>query len=186
MLWPPRDGWRRPPAWLEELAAIEGAEARDFALAYVRPEHAAIKVVWKDVARGLAAAVLPDRVDIGGCEFPLVPNQTLYGLEAVTLDEAFALAAILNSTVFGALVIPFAERAKDDHFRYFGRTIGRVPLPGVGRKTEEFRRLVRLSRRGHGGGDVQADVDDLVGRLYGVSRAEHERLRRLLDARLGR
>lgn len=186
MLWPPRDGWRRPPGWLEELAKAEGVEARAFVLAYVRPEHAGMKVVWKDVARGLAAAVLPDRIDIDGFEFTLVPNQTLYGIEAVSRDEAYALAAILNSTLFGSLVVPFAERAKDDHFRYFGRTIGRVPLPQVGRRTAEFRRLVRLSRCAHGGGNVQPELDELVAQLYGISSAEHERLRRLLDARLGR
>src|ERR1700759_2059417 len=98
-------------------------------LEYVRPEHVGIKVAWKDVSRGLCAVVLPDTVDVEGHAVTLVPNQTLYALDAATLDEAYALAAILNSTIVNALALRVAERAKDRHYRYFARTIARLPLP---------------------------------------------------------
>ena len=62
---------------------------------------------------------------------PLVPNQTLYALEAASHDEANAIAEILNSTIVNALAIITAERAKDYHYRYFGRTIARIPLPAT-------------------------------------------------------
>ena len=182
MLWPPRGGWKKPPRWLQKLAAARGLEPRDFRLSYVRPEHVGIKVAWKDLSRGVAAAVLPDVVNIHEQALPLVPNQTLYSLDTVTLDEAYALAAILNSTIAGSLLVSVAERAKDAHYRYFGRTVAALPLPDL---QPEWERLVRLSRRAHRGGDVTAELDAVVAGLYGVSADELEILRGFLERRLG-
>ena len=118
-------------------------------------------MVWKDVARGLCAAVLRENEVVAGHRVPLVPNQTLYALEATSLAEARAIAAILNSTIVNALAVITAERAKDFHYRYFGRTIGRIPLP-----------LDALTR----------DLRD----AYGVSQVEEQRLASFLARRLGK
>jgi hypothetical protein len=182
MLWPPAEGWRVAPQWLKKLAARRGMETEDFRLSFVRPEHVGIKVAWKDLSRGVAAAVLPDVVHVGEQAFPLVPNQTLYAIDAVSLDEAYVIAAVLNSTIAGALLVCVAERAKDAHFRYFGRTVAAMPFPDT---REEWDRLVRLSRRAHRGVDVSADIDDVVARLYDLAPAELAILRSLLDRRLG-
>lgn len=182
MLWPPRDGWKKAPRWLEKLGASRGVDPRELRLSFVRPEHVGIKVAWKDLSRGMAAAVLPDVVHVGEQAYPLVPNQTLYSLDAATLDEAYALAAILNSTIAGALLVSVAERAKDAHYRFFGRTVASLPLPGFG---AELERLVRLSRRAHRGLDVQEELDAAVARLYGVSAGELAVLRAFLERRLG-
>ncbi|HEX9502283.1 MAG TPA: N-6 DNA methylase, partial [Thermoanaerobaculia bacterium] len=58
MLWPPRGGWNRIPRWLERLAKARGIDPDDLQLAYLRPEHVGIKVVWKDLSRRMCAAVL--------------------------------------------------------------------------------------------------------------------------------
>lgn len=181
MLWPPREGWRKPPRWLEKLAAFRGMDPGDFRLSFVRPEHVGIKVAWKDLARGVSAAVLPDVVQMDGRTFPLVPNQTLYALDAVSLAEAHVLAAILNSTIAGALLVCVAERAKDAHFRYFGRTIAAMPYANP---LPEWDTLVRLSRRAHGGAGVALELDDVVARLYGLSKGEVATLRSFLERRL--
>jgi hypothetical protein len=181
MLWPPRQGWRKLPRWLEKLAAAREMEPRDFRLSFVRPEHVGIKVAWKDLSRGVAAAVLPDVVHIGEQPFPLIPNQTLYAIDAVSLDEAYVLAAILNSTIAGALLICVAERAKDAHYRYFGRTVAAMPYPDP---RPEWERLVRLSRRAHRGAAVAAEIDAVVARLYDVSAGELAILRSFLDRRV--
>lgn len=181
MLWPPRAGWRKAPRWLEQLAKLRGLEPGDFRLSFVRPEHVGIKVAWKDLSRGVAAAVLPDVVHIDGQPFPLVPNQTLYSIDAVSMDEAYAIAAILNSTIAGALLLCVAERAKDAHYRYFGRTVGALPFPDP---APELDRLVRLSRRAHRGADVEEDIDRLVAKLYAVSSDELDVLREFLALRL--
>jgi hypothetical protein len=126
--------------------------------------------------------VLPDVVNVNDQAFPLIPNQTLYSLDAVTLDEAYVLAAILNSTIAGALLVSVAERAKDAHYRYFGRTVAALPLPDL---QPEWERLVRLSRRAHRGVEVGEEIDAVVARLYGVTEEELAVLRTLLERRLG-
>ena len=186
MLWPPRGGWRKPPAWLVTLAEKRGLEPGDFRLSFVRPEHVGIKVAWKDLSRGVAAAVLPDVVHVNEMAFPLVPNQTLYAIDAVSLDEAYVVAAILNSMIAGALLVGVAERAKDAHYRYFGRTMAALPWPDM---RGEWDRLVRLSRRAHRP-DAQREplareIDEIVARLYGVSANELASLQTFLERRLG-
>jgi N-6 DNA Methylase/Eco57I restriction-modification methylase len=182
MLWPPRDGWRNPPKWLEKLAAAREMQPADFRLRFVRPEHVGIKVAWKDLSRGLAAAVLPDVVHVGEQPVPLIPNQTLYAIDAVSLDEGYLISAILNSTIAGALLASVAERAKDAHFRYFGRTVAALPWPDP---QSEAEKLVRLARRAHRGVDVADELDAVVARLYGVTSGELTTLREYLDRRLG-
>jgi hypothetical protein len=186
MLWPPAGGWRKPPRWVERLAEARGVEARTLQLSYVRPEHAGIKVVWKDLSRGLCAAVLENAIRLGDRNIPLVPNQTLYALDASSIDEAHVLAALLNSTIVNVLAIAIAERAKDFYFRYFARTVARLPLPAVAPSSEAWVRLLRAARRARrtpeGFGD---EIDATVASLFGVSSTEHARLASFLRKRLG-
>jgi hypothetical protein len=182
MLWPPRNGWRKPPRWVEALAANRGLQPSDFRLSFVRAEHVGIKVAWKDLSRGVAAAVLPDVVHVNEMPFPLVPNQTLYAIDAVSLDEAYVMAAILNSTIAGALLVGVAERAKDAHYRYFGRTMAALPWPDT---RDEWAGLVRLSRRAHRREEVMSEIDAVVARLYGVTASELATLQAFLDRRIG-
>ncbi|HWS71849.1 MAG TPA: hypothetical protein VN605_07020, partial [Thermoanaerobaculia bacterium] len=153
---------------------------------YVRPEHVGIKVAWKDLARGLTAAVLPDVCNVDGHAVPLIPNQTLYSIDAASFDEAYALAALLNSTIADALLVSVAERAKDAYFRYFGRTVARLPLPEVERGGAAWERLVRLARRAQHGIDVMRELDAIVARQYGVTDSELATLRTFVARRLGR
>jgi hypothetical protein len=176
-------GWKKPPRWVERLAERRNVDPRELRLSFVRAEHVGIKVAWKDLSRGLAAAVLPDVVHIHEMAFPLIPNQTLYALDAVSLDEAYAIAAILNSTIADALIVSVAERAKDAHYRYFGRTIAALPWPDV---DADAAKLVRLSRRAHRGSDVSEAIDEAVAGLYGVTMGELETLRDFLARRLAR
>ena len=180
MLWPPTGGWQDAPRWARKLAATRGVTLDELRLSYVKAEHIGIKVAWKDLSRGIAAAVLPDSVTVNGHAFPLVPNQTLYSVDAVSLDEAYGLAALLNSTVVDALLLCIAERAKDAHYRYFARTVARVAFP----RCEMPSRLVRLSRRA-GLECVQAEVDLAVAALYGVDERELAILRAFVERRLG-
>jgi hypothetical protein len=186
MLWPPAGGWRRPPRWVERFAEARGVEVETLRLAYVRPEHVGIKVVWKDLSRGLCAAVLEDSVRLGDRAIPLVPNQTLYALDAVSIEEAYVLAALLNSTIVNVLAIAVAERAKDFYFRYFGRTVARLPLPAVAPSSGSWARLLRAARRARRTPETAGDdIDATVAALYGVSAGEHARLASFLRKRLG-
>ena len=179
MLWPPVGGWSSPPEWLRAFANRRGIDPRALRLSFVRPEHVGIKVAWKDLSRGMAATVLPDEVAIGSRSVPLVPNQTLYALDAVSLDEAYVLTAMLNSVVVDALLLAVGDRAKDAHFRYFGRTVAKVPFV---RGHEAA--LLRLGRRAHRGSDVQEEIDATVGGLYGLDAGEVATLKAFVAWRL--
>jgi hypothetical protein len=186
MLWPPGAGWRKPPRWVERFAEARGVDIETLRLKYVRPEHVGIKVVWKDLSRGFCAAVLEDSIRLGERNIPLVPNQTLYSLDAATIDEAHVLAALLNSTIVNVLTIAIAERAKDFYFRYFGRTVARVPLPKVAPASDAWTRLLRAARRARRTPSRDnTEIDLAVAALYGVSPAEHARLASFLRTRLG-
>lgn len=185
MLWPPRSGWRDTPPWLLRVAAARGIAPDALRLSFVRPEHVGIKVAWKDVSRGMSAVVLPESVSMGGGSVPLVPNQTLYCVDAVSTDEAYAIAALLNSTVADALLLVAAERAKDNHYRYFGRTVSRMPLPAVRPGAGSWDVLVRLSRAAHRKGRAPDELDPLVASLFDVTTTELSILRAFVEKRLG-
>lgn len=172
MLWPPAAGWKDAPEWMRHLR-----------LAFVRPEHVGVKVAWKDVSRGMAAAVLPDIVHIDGHAVPLVPNQTLYSIDSVSLDEAYVTASILNSTVADAFFLATAERAKDDHYRYFGRTVARLPMPRVTPDRPAWDKLVRLSRAAHRSGRTPEELNAIVAELYGID--DLQPLAEFVERRLG-
>jgi methylase of polypeptide subunit release factors len=183
MLLPPARRGARVPAWTERLVSALGISAEEFRLAYVQPEHFGVKVVWKDVSRGLQAVVLPPSTTVDGREFPVVPNQTLYLVDAVALTEAFALAGLLNSTIFNALVVAVADRAKDWHYRYFGSTISQIPVPAL--SESDMRQLATLSRRAHRGHQVQRELDALVRKVYRLAGQEVRVLESFLAQRLG-
>jgi hypothetical protein len=189
MLWPPPRGWcgrARPRArWLEKFAEARGVEVDALRLSYVRPEHLGIKVIWKDLSRGICAAVLHDTRTTHGRPLPLVPNQTLYALDAASVDEAHVLAAALNSTIVNALTVAVAERAKDSYFRYFARTIARVPLPKLEASHPAWEQLLRCARRAAHDPDAIVEIDRVMADLYGVSAEEHARLAEYLRRRLG-
>lgn len=184
MLWPPRRGWDPAPRWLRDLGRLRGFSVDNLRLSYVRAEHLGVKVVWKDVARQLQAVVLPAAASVGGVELPLVPNQTAYMLDCSSLDDAFCVAALLNSTVIDALVLESAERAKDGHFRYYGSKLSAVPFPAVVPGSESFVELVRLSRRAHAGDDLQKAVNEVVAAIYRLGRGELAMLEEFVERRL--
>lgn len=175
MLWPPLGGFRTTPRWLKKLG-----KTKEWRLSYIRPEHRGIKVAWKDVSRGMLAAVLPDTVTIDSRALPLIPNQTLYFLNASSLDEAHLLAALLNSTIADALLLGIAERAKDGHYRYFGRTVARMPWPVI-ESAALHRSLVALARKREAG----EALDVLAADAYGIKLTELKVLQRFVAERLG-
>lgn len=175
MLWPL--SWRGTlPDWLEAHAQACGVEVAELRLAYSRPEHEGLQVIWKDVSRGMQATVLTQDGSV-----LLVPNQTLYTLPARTMEEAHVIAAVLNTTIPGALLVSRAARVKDAHYRYFGRTVGALPWPDTQEVAQE---LVALSLRAHAGGDMGDVLDAAVARAYGLSEEENGVLREFLAERL--
>lgn len=185
MLWP--QAAKRPgdDVWLAAVAERLGVERSSLQLDYVKEGHTGLKVAWKDLSRGLEAVVLPATTQVDGRTFTLVPNQTVYSLDCSRGEEAFALSAILNSTVVDALCLDVAERAKDDHFRFLATTVAATPMPVVAPRSAEERSLARMAARSHAGERLDREIDAAVASLYGINAAELALLERFATSRRG-
>jgi transposase len=103
-----RDARQRQPWWT--LFRTEAA----------RPDTP--RLVWADFGRTLRTQVL----DAGD---PTVPLNTCYVLRAPTLDDAYALDALLSSPVASAWLDAIAEPARGGWRRFLGWTVSALPTP---------------------------------------------------------
>jgi hypothetical protein len=80
------------------------------------------RVVWADIGRAPKATVIQ-------ANDPTVPLNTCYLLRCPTLDDACAIAALVNSDVISAWLDVLAEPARGGYKRYMGWTMALLPLP---------------------------------------------------------
>ena len=80
------------------------------------------RVVWGDFGRAPRAAVIP-------AGDPTVPLNSCYALAVDDPDDAFALAALLNSVVAAAWLGAIAEPARGGWHRYLAWTVSLLPVP---------------------------------------------------------
>jgi hypothetical protein len=101
----------------------------------------------------------------------LVPLNTCYATSCDTLDDACALAALLNSALVSAWLAVVAEPARGGYRRYLGWTMSLLPLPKDWERARE--RLAPLGARAMSG-DVPCDDELLAGALaaYRLTRAQ--------------
>ncbi len=173
----------RSSAWLPALVASRRGRPVG-ALAYERREHRGWKVIWKDVSRGIMAAPLAPSRSLNGVAVAVVPNQTVYCAAVRNEEEAWFAAALLNSTAAGAAALAVADRAKDFHYRYFGRTIARVPVPDIAPAAR--RRIASLAKSAASDRAAEAELDRVLSVAYGLSADDAEGLGRFVRERLGR
>ena len=80
------------------------------------------RVVWSDIGKSPRALVLlPGDTT--------VPINSCYVARTPSLDDAYALAALLNSPVVAAWLAIIAEPARGGYHRYLGWTLARLPIP---------------------------------------------------------
>ncbi len=82
------------------------------------------RVVWGDIGRTPRAVVLEpdDRT---------VPLNTCYVVRTTSVEDAYALAALLNSPVAAAWLSVLAEPARGGYRRFLGWTCARFPVPAA-------------------------------------------------------
>jgi len=121
---PPRaERWFR--VWRRRLVARADARSGTRWWTLFRTEAAACdvaRVVWADFGRAPRAAVLT-------AGDPAVPLNTCYVARCADLDDAYALAAVLNSPLAAAWLGAIAEPARGRFRRYLGWTMALLPLP---------------------------------------------------------
>jgi hypothetical protein len=92
------------------------------------------------------------------------------------------LAAWLNSTWLKAAARAGAVPASGGYARFNADLVARLPLPGPVLLDGA---LIRLSRAGRAGVEVQADIDDLVAVHLALSSSAQGALRDVVDATAG-
>jgi hypothetical protein len=160
---PPRTrAWLTP--WRRTLAAR--ADARQSARWWTlfRTEAARCvgpRVVWADVGHTLRAVV----VEAGD---PIVPLNTCYVLFPPSMEDAYALTALLNSPLATAWLRVLAEPARGGYRRFLGWTVAMLPLPRDWTSARAV--LSTIGRRGATSDD--ADVLAAVLDAYSMSRRD--------------
>jgi hypothetical protein len=122
------------------------------------------RVVWADMGRSPRALVLEkgDRT---------VPLNSCYVLPCNELDDARAVAALLNSTVAAAWLGVLAEPARGGYRRYMAWTVSLLPLPRDWRRTRLL--LAPIAERAAlGNAPSTGELDAAVLRAYHVRPAD--------------
>ncbi|HEY1951687.1 MAG TPA: N-6 DNA methylase [Gemmatimonadaceae bacterium] len=118
-----------------------------------RTESAAARqsrVIWADIGREPRALV----VDAGE---PFVALNTCYVVHCPTIDDAHALATVLNSPVAASWLNALAEPARGAYRRYLGWTVSLLPLPRDWHRAREI-----LSPLGQAAMDGRIPATDVI------------------------
>ena len=126
------------------------------------------RVVWSDIGKSPRALVLPP----GDAT---VPINSCYIARTPTLDDAYALAALLNSPLAAAWLAAIAEPARGGYHRYLGWTLARFPVPAEWSRAVSI--LAPLAREALDG-DIPdaATLTDAAIRAYRVRSVDAEPL----------
>ena len=111
--------------WRPRLESRRDARARMPWWTLFRTEAARAdtpRVVWADIGKRLRTRVL----DAGD---PTVPLNSCYVVRTSSLDDAYALDALLNSTIAAAWLDVLAEPARGGFRRFLGWTVAALPVP---------------------------------------------------------
>ena len=119
------------------------------------------RVVWPDLARRLLAAV-PARA--------AVPLNTVYGIATRSLDDAHALAALLNSRWVSALASLHADPARGGFRRFNAGVVRNLPVPGA--ESPAWAQLTEWGRH-------RAIDDDAIADIYELDSADQRALAQL-------
>ena len=99
-------------------------------------------MIWADF--GLAPRAIA--VDTGN---PVVALNSCYVANCKTLEDAYALAALLNGPLVAAWLNTVAEPARGGYRRYMGWTMSLLPIPEDWNRARE--KLAALGERGMAG-----------------------------------
>ena len=126
------------------------------------------RVVWNDIGKSPRALVL-----LAGDA--TVPINSCYVARPPSLDDAYALAALLNSPVAAAWLAAIAEPARGGYHRYLGWTVARLPIPAEWSRAVAI--LAPLAREALDGEIPDAaTLTDAVIRAYRVRSVDIEPL----------
>ncbi|MEP6905629.1 MAG: hypothetical protein ABI875_06065, partial [Gemmatimonadales bacterium] len=138
--------------WRRELETRSDARSAARWWTIFRTESAASslpRVAWSDFGRAPRAAVL-DAND------PTVLLNSCYVARCPDIEDAYTLAALLNSPIIAAWLNALAEPARGGYRRYLGWTVSLMPLPGDWSAARD--ELVPLAKRAISGSPPDANT----------------------------
>jgi len=157
--------WLAP--WRRRLAARADLRGTRAWWSLFRTEGAtasAPRVVWSDFGRSPRAAVI-------ATGDPTVPLNSCYVLACPDLDDALALAALLNSRLAAAWLNAIAEPARGGWHRYLGWTMSLLPLPSDWARARSI--LAPLAERAAcDSAPTDAELLDAVCRAYRLKHVD--------------
>jgi hypothetical protein len=119
--------------------------------------HAKPRVIWADFGLTPRATVIEARE-------PFIALNSCYVVSCETIDDAYALATLLNSALAAAWLNSIAEPARGSYRRYLGWTLSLLPIPVDWNRARST--LTQLGERAMHG-DVPAD-DEILGAVLGA------------------
>jgi hypothetical protein len=121
--------------------------------------HAKSRVIWADFGLTPRATVVEARE-------PFIALNSCYVVTCETIDDAHALATLLNSSLAAAWLNSIAEPARGGYRRYLGWTLSLLPIPVDWNRARSM--LSPLGERAMRG-DIPAD-DEILGAVLGAYR----------------
>jgi Eco57I restriction-modification methylase len=162
-------GWLAP--WRRQLESRADAQRAPRWWSLFRTDAARShlpRVVWSDIGKSPRALVL-----LPGDQ--TVPINSCYVARTRSLDDAYALAALLNSPIAAAWLAVIAEPARGGYHRYLGWTLARLPIPAQWARAVEI--LAPLAREAlEGEVPDAATLTDAAIRAYRVRACDMEPL----------
>lgn len=157
-------------------------EATDpfYSMYNVGPQTSApLKVVWRELATGMAAAVCAPVASHALGERPCVPDHTVIAVSVQTACEGHYLCALLNSSPSRWIAQSYLHLHASPH------VLNHVKIPRFDGADRRHLRLAELSAEAHvaTAGDeatitsIQAEVDEVAAELWDIGGAEIRLLR---------
>jgi len=142
------------------------------------------KVVWREVAHGINAAVVSSHEMNYLDEKVIIPDHTLILVACESVNEAHFVCATLNSAPSRLVVQAYVALHPSPHVLQY------IAVPHFDSRNPVHTRLVALSQRAHelaAAGDetglaaVETEVDQAAAELWGITEKEMKEIRRSLE-----
>jgi hypothetical protein len=142
------------------------------------------KVVWREVASGINAAVVSDHRDNRLGDKMVIPDHTLVLVPCESADEAHFVCATLNSSPSRLVVQAYVALHPSPHVLQY------IAVPRFDVSNFIHTRLAALSQQAHelaaaggetGLADIEAQVDEAAAEVWGITDRELKEIRRSLE-----
>jgi hypothetical protein len=147
------------------------------------------KVVYRLIAKQLEASVLPRKIKIFDAESLLLPDQSIRFIPINSLDEAYYLEGLLNSTILRSITyLCVTPKGGVPYRQFMAWNVGFVPIikyNATSKLCNEISKLSRMLSEDNTTQNNQEKLDSLVSQLYEINPTEFSLLKQHLSTMQG-